>query len=279
MAGVTLSMLKGRSWRRVGSELYCWRGLREDNWRLLKAWQRRLPADAVFAGPTAAWMLGLDLSPNDPVEIVVPAESGVRPQFGLRVHRGEISPDEVVSVQGLQATGVLRTLADLCLRWSPVEALVAIDMALVARLTDGDAVTRHAEALKGRPGARRLRELAAIAAHAESPMETRMRWIILQAGLPHPTVQADLRDGEGRFLGRADLYFPAARLVVEYDGDNHRERLVHDNRRQNLLVNAGFRLLRFTASDVHQRPQVVVAQISAALRFGTPDVKRALGVA
>jgi very-short-patch-repair endonuclease len=39
-----------------------------------------------------------------------------------------------------------------------------------------------------------------------------------------------------------------------------------DNRRQNLLLNAGFRLLRFTASDVHQRPDVVTAQVREGLR-------------
>ena len=96
-------------------------------------------------------------------------------------------------------------------------------------------------------------------------METRLRWVLVRAGLPRPEVQTDLHDAEGRFVGRADLYYPAARLVLEYDGGNHRERLVSDNRRQNLLMNAGFRVLRFTAIDVHQRADVVVAQVRAAL--------------
>jgi very-short-patch-repair endonuclease len=54
-------------------------------------------------------------------------------------------------------------------------------------------------------------------------------------------------------------------LVVEFDGANHRDRLVEDNRRQNLIINAGFRLLRFTAADIRGRPEVVVAQVRAAL--------------
>jgi very-short-patch-repair endonuclease len=41
--------------------------------------------------------------------------------------------------------------------------------------------------------------------------------------------------------------------------------MVEDNRRQNLLVNAGYRLLRFTAADIHKRADVVVAQVRAAL--------------
>jgi very-short-patch-repair endonuclease len=67
-------------------------------------------------------------------------------------------------------------------------------------------------------------------------------------------------------LGRADLYYPGPRLILEYDGANHRDRLVEDNRRQNLLINAGFRLLRFTATDIYQRPEVVVAQVRSALK-------------
>jgi hypothetical protein len=96
-------------------------------------------------------------------------------------------------------------------------------------------------------------------------METRLRWLLMQAGLPRPEVQTNLVDAAARFVGRADLYYPGARLALEYDGGNHRERLIEDDRRQNLLINAGYRLLRFTAADVQGRPDVVVAQVRAAL--------------
>jgi hypothetical protein len=99
-------------------------------------------------------------------------------------------------------------------------------------------------------------------------METRLRWLLIRAGLPTPEVQTDLRDGGARFVGRADLYYPSARLVVEYDGGNHRERLVDDDRRQNLLINAGYQVLRFTAADLHSRTDVTVAQVRAALEIG-----------
>jgi very-short-patch-repair endonuclease len=74
-----------------------------------------------------------------------------------------------------------------------------------------------------------------------------------------------LHDADGRFVGRADLYYPRARLVLEYDGGKHRDRLAEDNRRQNLLVNAGFRLLRFTAGDIYGRPEVIESQVRGAL--------------
>src|SRR5258708_31109455 len=112
---------------------------------------------------------------------------------------------------------------------------------------------------------RKLQRLGAMAAPAESPMETRLRWLLLQRGLPRPEVQTNLYDSKNRFVGRADLYYPTARLVLEYDGGNHRERLVEDDRRQNLLLNAGFRLLRFTAADIHNQPDDVESQVRSAL--------------
>ena len=265
-SGLTLSKLRGQAWRRLGSKLYCWSGLQEDPWLLLAAWRDLLPPEAVFVGSTAAWLLGLDMRAHDPIEIVVPPHSGIHSRDGLRVRRGQISETDIVSIRGLRATKLHRTLSDLCV-WCPqVEALVAIDMAVALSLTDAAALSRHAEATTGRAGSPGLRLLAELAAPAESPMETRLRWLLIQSRLPRPQVQADLFDEQDRFVGRADLFYPAARLVIEYDGANHRERLVEDDRRQNLLTNAGFQLLRFTAVDIHRRPEVVVAQVQAALQ-------------
>lgn len=94
-------------------------------------------------------------------------------------------------------------------------------------------------------------------------METRLRIALVTGRLPSPLVQVELHDSSGRFLGRADLYYPDRRLLIEYDGENHRDRLVSDMRRQNALVNAGYQLLRFTASDLAV-PGSVAAQVREA---------------
>jgi hypothetical protein len=210
LVGLTKSSLRGKSWRHLGAELYYWSGLTPDPWMVLSAWRRQLPPDAVFAGKTAAWLFGLDFDPLNPIQVIVPSTSGVRSRPGLEARRCDISRCDVHRVRGLAATTVQRMLLDLCLRSSPVEALVAIDGAVRARLTDKGSLERYAARSESRAGARRLRLLAAMAEPAESPMETRLRWLLLQAGLPRPVVQSDLRDVEGRFLGRADLYYPIA---------------------------------------------------------------------
>lgn len=85
---------------------------------------------------------------------------------------------------------------------------------------------------------------------AESPMETRLRMRLVVAGLPRPLAQVPIYGSGDQFAGRPDLYYPDQRLGLEYDGGTHRLTLAHDNRRQNALLNAGVRLLRFTAGDI-----------------------------
>ena len=233
-AGLSRKVLRGKSWRRIGPSLYCWVGLKQDPLQLLQAWHRRLP-DAVFTGLSAAWLHRLDVDPSHPVEVSVPPASGIRSRPGLVVHRRSIS--DVVTVRELSATTLAHTFAELRRQLQPVEVLILADAAL-------------------RLGLGRFDDLAE---PAESPMETRLRWLLIQAGLPRPEVQANLS------FGRADLFYRAAQLVIEYDGGNHRDRLVDDDRRQNALVEAGYKLLRYTAPDVYQRSELIVTQVRKAL--------------
>ena len=139
-------------------------------------------------------------------------------------------------------------------------------MALHGGLVTLDALHAYVLAHSRGYGIARLRRAVQLAEPAaESPMETRLRLLLVLAGLPRPVAQARLHNGQGRFLGRADLYYPKQRLALEYDGATHRQSIVEDNRRQNLLLGAGFRLLRFTAADLQGSPKAVVLQVRTAL--------------
>jgi very-short-patch-repair endonuclease len=98
-------------------------------------------------------------------------------------------------------------------------------------------------------------------------MESVLRWLLLAAGVPAPELQFVVRSPDGRFLGRADMAWPGRRVLVEFDGDIHRDRavFVNDLRRQNQLIAAGWTVLRFTSADVLGRPDEVVAAIRRAL--------------
>lgn len=96
-------------------------------------------------------------------------------------------------------------------------------------------------------------------------MESRLRMLLVLAGLPRPEAQVSIRDRLHRFVGRPDLYYRDHRLGLEYDGGTHRDTLAEDNRRQNRLLDAGVRLLRFTAGDILNTPDVVVGLVRTAL--------------
>ena len=207
-AGLSLRSLSGRSWRRISAGLYRWSELPNDPLSTLCGWRRVLPADAVFAGASAAWLFGLDVEPTDPVEVVVPPSCGMRTRNGLVVRHREISSDDVVTVRGLRALSLPVALAELCMQIPAMEALVAIDMAVHRRLADPIALARYAQSARGKPGMSRLHFLALQAAPAESPMETRLRWLLIDGGLPRPEVQTNLVDAVGQFVGRARPLLP-----------------------------------------------------------------------
>jgi very-short-patch-repair endonuclease len=233
--------------------------------RLRAAWCR-LPPAAVFSGRTAAWLHGLDVDTGERIEVTIPKSLGVTTRSGMIVRRSSLDAEEVVQRRGFPVTSALRTLLDVSCRLSLTEAVVIADMALHAKLIDLEALRKSVQSYERVWGVKRLRRVALhVEAASESPMETRLRMLLVLARLPRPHAQVPVHDRSGRFLGRPDLYYPDDRLAIEYDGAAHRSTLVEDNRRQNRLVDAGIRLLRFTAGDIYNSPGSVVALVRAGL--------------
>jgi very-short-patch-repair endonuclease len=161
---------------------------------------------------------------------------------------------------------MVRTVFDVSQRLPVTEATAVADMALHANLVQLTSLQERADQLAGRKGVKRFRRVVDLAEpKAESPMETRLRLVLVLGGLPRPQVQANLEDEHGDFVGRADLYYPQKRLVIEYDGTTHRDSVVEDDRRQNRLVGAGYIVLRFAASDMAW-PKAIVIRVRSLLR-------------
>jgi very-short-patch-repair endonuclease len=265
--GVSRAQLQGASWRKLGAGTYAWAGLPDGLALKLAAVTLRLPPTAAFSGRTAAWLHGIDVPyAGDRVEVTVPLSSGVSGRVGVITRRALLRQGDVVVRRGMRTTSMARTLADLAQTVPLVDAVIATDAALHSRLVT---MARLRAWIAERPGAKgntRFRRVIRLAEPAsESAMETRLRILFVQAGLPRPEAQVNLHDDAGRFLGRVDLYYPDSRLAIEYDGEHHRDRLVGDNRRQNGLLAAGYNLLRFTAPDILATPDLVVARVRAAL--------------
>jgi len=252
--GLTKRQLAGSAWRRIGPRTYVARDLDEDRMLELKAAMCRLPDVAVFSGSTAAFLHGLDARCGA-IEATLPSPTRISRRAGITLKRRRLAPHEVVLRNGFRVTSPLRTVLDLASRLDLVEAVAVLDAALHRQLI-------RAEQLQARGRLDRAIELTE--PKTESPMETRLRLLLVLAGLPRPQVQVVLRDESGSFLGRPDLYYPEHRLAIEYDGATHRESLASDNRRQNRLLDAGYRVLRFTASDVLGSPASVIGLVRRA---------------
>jgi very-short-patch-repair endonuclease len=231
--------------------------------RLLRV---RLPPGGVFSGRTAAWLYGINVPPCSPIEVTLPRLGHTSRLAGVSLRRSDLHPGDVDTINGLPTTSIVRTLADLARRLPEVEAVAILDVAFHARLVPIEQLTLWARNNHHYWGVARLLNVIDLAdGAAESPMETRLRLLLISGGLPRPRLQVSLYDQSGMFVARPDLYYPDARLAIEYDGAIHRHTFAAENRRQNRLLEAGYRLLRFTAADVLQSPAGVVSQVRRLL--------------
>jgi len=224
----------------------------------LAAAKQRLPDTAVFSGRTAAFLHSLDARPPIAIEATLPPTTVTTHLVGITIRRCQLDADDVVLVQGMRVMSVLRTVVDLACRLELVEAVVVLDAALHKAEVRIEELQDWARKHAGYRGVAKLRRAIEVAEpRSESPMETRLRLGLMLAGLPRPQAQVDLRDPSGCFVARVDLLYPDHRLVIEYDGATHRESISADNRRQNRLINAGYRVLRFTAREFGSAAAVV----------------------
>lgn len=226
-----------------------------------------LPAAAASHG-TAADVHGIGvLVLAGRAHVTVPESVHRQSRPGLVVHRCRLADAEVVDLDGLRVTGALRTVHDLLVGPSPLAGVWAGEAALQRQLVTEDALDHLTAQSGGRPYADRLRQRRALVdARSESPLETAIRLVLHDTGLPMPESQHEVRTRDGHLLARIDLAWPANRLGLEADGKEPHGQLrpVYTDRwRTNALV--GWQLVRFTWYDVLRRPAYVVATVRAHL--------------
>lgn len=171
--------------------------------RSLAVTWRRLPPPGAFSGMTSFSLHGLDVDPCDPVEATSPIECKL---VGVNLRRAKLPEEDVVLRRGMRTTTVPRTLADLCIRLNITEAVAMADMALHAGLTNLAELAAWVGSHPGRQGIKRLRRVVAFAEPAaESPMESRLRMLLVLNRLPRPKAQVCIHDVAGRFVGRVEV--------------------------------------------------------------------------
>jgi very-short-patch-repair endonuclease len=223
----------------------------------------------VLSGYSAAELLDASCGPRDaPAELTVPS-GRVHAQTGLELHREALLRREVGVRRGVEVTTFRRTAYDLA-RWCDdvVEAVVAVDrLSNKGGFAPAD-VLRTAERHPRARGRKRLPRVVDLAdRRAGSPMETRLRLVLVLRGLPRPEVQWVVQDERRRRAVWLDLAYPAHKIGIEFEGEEHAkpERVLRDIARATALVDEGWRIYRFTKHQVYGEPDEIAVKIDRAL--------------
>jgi hypothetical protein len=185
---------------------------------------------------------------------------------GLRTRGDRIAEDEIVIVDGIPVTSPTRTALDLGCWYPTTSGVAAIDS--LARATDIKAadVELLAQRYPGRRGIARGRlAISLFDPGAQSPKETWLRLVLVQAGLPRPQTQIPVLNEFGRAIAYLDMGWEDVKVAVEYDGDQHRSdrsQYNWDIRRLERLQHKGWVVIRVVAGD---RPADIVRRVRTAL--------------
>jgi hypothetical protein len=212
----------------------------------------------VICDRTAAWLYGVDtfdireLAALPPIDTcVLTADSRVR-RSGCVGTRRALDPADVTRIGDLSVTTPLRTAHDLGRRLRPWDALAALDGFRRLGLVTASGLQSGIDRYAGQRGIVQLRRLAPLAESlADSPGESWTRMVMIDADLPVPELQIEVR-ADGLLVGRLDLGYSMLKVGVEFDGvDHHSSTLqrAHDADRRTRLESLGWKIVVVRKED------------------------------
>jgi hypothetical protein len=213
------------------------------------------------AARSSAALWGLAPRPGAGVDLTT-TRTGVHSPRGLTVRRSRrLALDEIGHVGVIPVTSVSRTLADLAPLVSRRHLERAMEQADRMQMLD---VSSLLASSRDRPGAVAVKTVLAAwsPAPTRSDLEDRLLALVEGSSLPRPAVNLLVAGVE------CDQVWEAGRLVVEADSRTFHAThaaFERDRRKDARLTRAGYRVLRFTWTQVTQEPAEVIATIAAAL--------------
>ena len=199
---------------------------------------------------------------------------GRRPirRVGVCAHRGAADCPRTVR-HGLPVLDPVETWLHLAGSLA-LDELIVMGDGLARSGTSGTTVSGLGAALdthRRLVGAPRLREaLGWIRTGSDSARETMLRLLLVRAGLPEPDeLGGEIRNEYGVVIAHGDLVWRRARVIVEYEGDQHRtdrRQFAIDIDRIGEIQSLGWTVIRVDAA-LFARPAVLVSRIRAALGY------------
>jgi very-short-patch-repair endonuclease len=166
----------------------------------------------------------------------------------------------------MPVTSPVRTALDFGCWYPTMTAVAGIDAlarAIEIKAADVELLARR---YAGRRGIAQAREAVDLFdPGAQSPKESWLRVVLIQAGLPRPQTQIPVLNEFGSAIAYLDMGWEDVKVAVEYDGEQHRSdrrQYTWDVRRLEMLERLGWIVIRVLAGD---RPAEVVGRVRAAL--------------
>lgn len=266
-AGLTFAALKGSEWRHVFRDIWVHTSVEDTTAMRVEAAKLVLGPDGFICGLTAAWIYGVDVQDRRGSLVWVGRRTGDwrRARPGCLVREITVTATDLDRVDGAWVTNPVRTAFD-CARWlSLSEAVVVADALAHAGLVSSDAFAAYTRGHRRLRGVTQADRVAALMEPlSESPMESRLRVLLMSSGFEAPVAQYVVRNGQGDFVARADLAYPDRRLIVEYDGALHWEQRRADDRRRDAIRALGWTVLVASRSDYYDDSGPFLAQVRRA---------------
>ncbi|MCZ4556865.1 very-short-patch-repair endonuclease [Rhodococcus sp. OK611] len=216
--------------------------------------------DAVAYGPSAAWWHGLTEVPPTRHWVTVPRGRPASPDPAIRMRRRDLGWEDIGTFRGLGATELPLTALEAAVELRNGSTL--LDRVLQRHTSLPILIAVH-ERNRGRAGtseADRLLRSAGEGGHSEA--ERILHRLLRSAGFTGWAAHVWDHGFE------IDVAFVRRRVAIEVDGWAwHRDpaRFNRDAERQNILVNAGWHVLRFTWHRLTLDQEGVLAEIRTAL--------------
>jgi very-short-patch-repair endonuclease len=226
------------------------------------------PDGAVATHASAARLLGVPV-PHDPLEhVTVARKEDRRQRHGVRCHVAALRDHDVRVLDGLRMSSPHRMFVELASKLPLVDLVVVGDWLVRKKHVTCESLVEYCAGAGDRHADAARRAAAYVRDRVDSVMETRLRMLLVLAGLPEPQVNPRLRDEHGTVIMRLDLAYPEVRLAVEYDGRQHAEvveQWERDLDRREDLDEDGWRLIVVTSKGIYREPERTLQRVRKAL--------------
>jgi very-short-patch-repair endonuclease len=185
---------------------------------------------------------------------------------GMRCHVGD--PTGVVVEKGIRVSGDVPMFIELGGQLTLVDLVVVGDWLVRRRGVTPSQLVRACEHSRHRDARKALAAARYVRRDVDSPMETRLRMLIVLAGLPEPGVNLVIRDRAGEVIRKYDLCYPAVKVAVEYNGKLHVEVIAtweDDLERRADMDDEDWRLVVVISSGIYQDPLRTLRRVHRVL--------------